>query len=300
MRARASGPRIISVSGLTLLIAIAGIVVMRSQLLAAPVSWTKVWAADFSGPAGSAVDPAQWTYQTGGGGFGNGQIETMTNSTRNVYVNGSDELDITALLQGGMWTSGRIRSVAAFSPPAGGEIEVTASIRQPDPTNGLGYWPAFWLLGEGTWPAHGEIDILEDVNELDDYSGSFHCGNLYQHNADGTLGPCHEYTGFSSHLRPCNLCQDGFHTYAVIIDRSDPYFEQIRWYLDGREFFAVAEPEVGAAAWNEAIDHGFRIILDLAMGGAYPHAACHCSTPDGATAPGGTLRVRDLAVYRAG
>jgi len=62
----------------------------------------------------------------------------------------------------------------------------------------------------------------------------------------------------------------------------------------------VAEPEVGAAAWNEAIDHGFRIILDLAMGGAYPHAACHCSTPDGATAPGGTLRVRDLAVYRAG
>jgi beta-glucanase (GH16 family) len=288
------------VSGLILLIALAGIVVTRSQLMAAPVSWTKVWAANFSGPAGSAVDQQQWTYATGNGGYGNKEVENMTSSPQNVYVNGSDELDITALLQGGTWTSGRIKSTAAFTPPAVGEMEVTASIWQPDPANGLGYWPAFWLLGQGGWPSHGAIDILEDVNALPAHSAALHCGNLSQRNADGTLGPCHEYVGFTSHLLSCGNCLDGFHTYSVIIDRRNPFDQQIRWYLDGREFFGAAEPEVGAATWAEAINHGFSIIFDLAMGGSYPNATCHCSTPNSVTSSGGTMRIRDVAVYQTG
>ncbi|KAL8822241.1 MAG: hypothetical protein Q9191_007019 [Dirinaria sp. TL-2023a] len=39
---------------------------------------------------------------------------------------------------------------------------------------GCGTWPAFWLLGSGTWPMNGEIDILEGVNEANNNSITLH------------------------------------------------------------------------------------------------------------------------------
>ena len=103
----------------------------------------------------------------------------MTDSPSNVHLDGYGNLDITALGHGQSWTSGRIQTTSSdFEAPAGGEMAVTASIRQPDPAVGMGYWPAFWMLGPGDWPGTGEIDILEDVNALNMQSGAFHCGNL--------------------------------------------------------------------------------------------------------------------------
>lgn len=261
-----------------------------------PVHWSVAWKADFAGAYRSAPDARYWKYDTGYGVFGNGEIETMTTSPGNVYVDGRGDLDITAVGQGTSWSSGRVQTTRLFAAPAGGEMKVTASIMQPDPQSGLGYWPAFWMLGTGTWPAHGEIDIMEDVNALSRHSGTLHCGNLAHRNTDGTLGPCDEYTGLSSGLRPCPGCQAGYHVYSVVIDRRQRGNEQIRWYLDGREFYSVSEPQVGAAAWTEAVDHGFSIILDVAMGGTYPDVQCRCSAPDGATTAGGTMSVRSIEV----
>ncbi|MBO0878900.1 MAG: family 16 glycosylhydrolase [Mycobacterium sp.] len=260
--------------------------------------WTKVWTDTFNGGAGSGVDTSVWKYNVGTGVFGTGEIETMTNSTSNVHLDGHGDLEITALGHGQSWTSGRIQTISSgFGAPAGGEMAVTASIRQPNPAAGLGYWPAFWMLGPGDWPGTGEIDILEDVNALNEQSGTFHCGNLDQPNPDGTLGPCHEFTGLSSGLRTCPGCQTGFHTYTVIVDRTDPTAEQIRWYIDGRQFFRVNQDQVDQATWTAAVHHGYSIIFDLAMGGGFPNGVCQCSSPSDQTTSGGTMTVRYVSVY---
>ena len=149
-----------------------------------PSGWSTVFSDDFSGASGSGID-SQWMYDTGpGSSFGTGEIETMTNSTSNVHQDGNGNLDITALGSGSSWTSGRVQTTSAnVGAPAGGELEVTASIQQP--TGGLGYWPAFWMLGPGQWPENGEIDIMEDVNSLSEVSGTVHCGT-------DPGGPCNE------------------------------------------------------------------------------------------------------------
>src|SRR6266700_6302315 len=102
-----------------------------------PSGWTTQFSDDFNGSSGSGAD-SQWQYDTGpGSNFGTGEIETMTNSTSNVHLDGNGNLDITALGSGSSWTSGRVQTTSAnVGAPAGGELEVTASIQQP--SGGLG------------------------------------------------------------------------------------------------------------------------------------------------------------------
>ena len=143
----------------------------------------------------------------------------------------------------------------------------------------------------------GEIDILEDVNALSQHPATLHCGNLTDANPDGTLGPCHEFTGLSSGLRPCPGCQKGFHAYTAVVDRRHAGHEQIRWYLDGRRYFQVDQAQVGEPAWSAGVHHGYSIIFDLAIGGGYPDGVCGCTTPTDQTTSGATMTVRSVAVY---
>lgn len=256
---------------------------------APPSGWSTVFSDDFNGSAGSGID-SQWMYDTGpGSSFGTGEIETMTNSTSNVHLDGNGNLDITALGSGSSWTSGRVQTTSAnVGAPAGGELEVTASIEQP--SGGLGYWPAFWMLGPGQWPENGEIDIMEDVNSLSELSGTVHCGT-------DPGGPCNEPNGIGSGLVSCGGCQSGYHTYSMILNRTNTADESITFYLDGNQYYSVSESQVGTSTWQAAFDHNLSIILDLAMGGGYPNGVCNCTTPTSSTASGGTMSVDYVAAY---
>ncbi|BCL80088.1 family 16 glycosylhydrolase [Ktedonobacteria bacterium brp13] len=265
----------------------------------AAAAWTQIFSDEFNGPAGTGVNTANWLYDTGTG-FGTGEIETMTNSTNNVYQDGAGHLVIKAIRDAsGNWTSGRIETQRSdFGVPAGGILAMEASIQQPNVSGaaGEGYWPAFWSLGapyrvDHSWPKDGEIDTLEDVNGLSSVYGTLHCGV-----APG--GPCNEYSGIGSGKRACSGCQTGFHTYRVEVDRSvSP--EQIRWYLDGVNYFTVSANQVDATTWANAVDHAFFIIFDLAMGGGFPNGVAGHNTPTAATASGASMLVDYVRVYTA-
>jgi hypothetical protein len=278
-----------------------------------PSGWTTAFSDGFTGAAGSGVD-SSWTYDQGtqysGTGctanWGTNEVETNTNSTANVSEDGSGDLNITPVDSGGSWTSGRIETVADnFEAPAGGEMEVTASIKQPNPGSGLGYWPAFWMLGAGFrasgagtsgtmdcsgWPSIGEVDIMEDVNASSEVAGTLHCGV-------DPGGPCNETDGLGSGLTACSGCQTGFNTYSVIVNRTDTSNESMTWYLNGTAYFTATESQVGTATWQAAVDHGFFLILNNAIGGAFPNGVCNCTTPTSSTSSGAAMSVSDVAVY---
>ncbi|MBV9711208.1 MAG: family 16 glycosylhydrolase, partial [Ktedonobacteraceae bacterium] len=196
------------------------------------------------------------------------------------------------------WTSGRIESQRSdFAAPVGGELAVQASIQQPNVSGAAaaGYWPAFWMLGapfrvDHNWPQDGEIDIMEDINGLSSVFGTLHCGV-------DPGGPCNEPTGIGSGQRACPGCQTGFHTYRVEVDRSASP-EQVRWYLDGVNYFTVNANQVDATTWANAVDHGFFIIFDLAMGGGFP--AAFGGGPTSATQPGVPMVVDNVQVFTSG
>jgi beta-glucanase (GH16 family) len=280
--------------------AVAGPAPAQAVIPSAPAGFSLTWSDDFSGAAGTAVPSSSWKYDTGpGSSFGTGEIETMTNSTANVYSDGAGHLVLKALHTGtdpgSGWTSGRIETQAAtFGAPAGGVVRMEASIQQPNlsTANGAGYWPAFWMLGSalrsGTaWPGVGEVDILEDINSRSSVFGTLHCGT-------NPGGPCNESTGIGSGEHACPGCQTGYHDYAVEIDRSTSP-EQIRWYLDGALYFTVKANQVDATTWTNAVDHPFFIIFDLAMGGGFP--AAFGGGPNSATASGGAMNIDWVAVY---
>ena len=253
--------------------------------------WTTVFDDNFAGPAQTAPNLYNWTYDTGPGyDFGGGQVETMTNSPQNVSLDGHGHLDITASDADGAWTSGRIQTAPDVGAPPGGELEVTASIEQPDPADGAGYWPAFWLLGPGQWPENGEIDILESVDALSQNGSAVHCGT-------DPGGPCNEPSGIGSGLKACTGCQTGYHTYTMVLNRTNPADESITFYLDGAQYFTVDESQIGSSAWAAAYDHNMSVILDLAVGGSYPDDLCDCSSPTPTTTSGGAMSVAYVAAY---
>ncbi|MFL6077993.1 MAG: discoidin domain-containing protein [Mycobacteriales bacterium] len=266
-----------------------------------PPDWTTIWSDNFAGTAGTSPSSANWIMDTGtsapGGpaNWGTGEVETMSNSTANVSVDGHNHLDITALRDGnGNWTSGRLETQRSdFAAPAGGMLKISAAIKQPDPAVATGYWPAFWTLGAGargggSWPAVGETDVMENVNGHEQTSSGLHCG-IAPH------GPCNEFSGRGSGLRTCTGCLTDYHTYAEIIDRSVSD-EQIRWYVDDQLTWSVSESQVGVTTWQAAVDHGFFIMLDLAIGGSWPNADCGCASPNAATTSGGILSVGAVTV----
>jgi beta-glucanase (GH16 family) len=280
----------------------------RAALPPTPSGWSLVWSDDFTGGANTLPSSSNWIIDTGtqypGGpaNWGTGEIQTYTNSTSNLRQDGNGNLVITPLRSGsGQWTSARIETVRSnFKPPAGGELRIEGRIQMPNITGAgaAGYWPAFWALGAPyrgqywNWPAIGEFDIMENVNGINSVWGVLHCGV-------NPGGPCNETTGIgASRACPGSSCQSAFHTYRFEWDTNP---QQLRWYVDGQLYHTVSQSQVGEPHWTNMTSHaGYFILLNVAMGGAFPNAVPGGQTPTAATVPGVPMLVDYVAVYQTG
>src|SRR5689334_2720597 len=85
---------------LTLTTALVGAALVSANDAVAPragaATAAQTWSDEFDGPAGRGPDAAKWTLETGGGGFGNHELEYYTNSTSNASLDGQGHLVITA------------------------------------------------------------------------------------------------------------------------------------------------------------------------------------------------------------
>jgi beta-glucanase (GH16 family) len=221
--------------------------------------WVLTWNDEFDGRDGSAPDPNKWTAETGGGGWGNDELEYYTARRKNSRVE-SGNLVIEALQEkftgpDGVtrdYTSARLKTEKLFAQRYG---KFEARIRIP---SGRGVWPAFWLLGDNIstvgWPACGEIDILENVgSEPTRIIGSLH--------GPGFSG------GHSLHalfVLSSGILADDFHVFAV---EWEP--QEIRFYVDGHLYEKRTPADLPPGSrW--VFDHPFFVILNVAVGGNWP------------------------------
>ena len=142
-----------------------------------------VFSDEFNGTG--AVDSNNWFHQTqfiAGNSWANGELQHYTNRQTNSYQsNGS--LNLVAKKESftdqgvtKQYTSARLNSKFAFKY---GKVEVRAKL----PT-GVGTWPAIWMLGKNifepggfwsssygtvSWPACGEVDIMEHWGSNQNY-----------------------------------------------------------------------------------------------------------------------------------
>ncbi|NND53151.1 MAG: family 16 glycosylhydrolase [Flavobacteriaceae bacterium] len=211
----------------------------------APNSEILVWEDNFD--VDGAPDPANWTYDIGTGtnGWGNNEEQYYTDAATNVIVE-DGLLKITARAEsfmGSNYTSARLKSEDLFEFQYG-RVEIRAKL--PD---GGGTWPALWMLGanhpEVSWPASGEMDIME------------HVGN----NPNVILGTVHwDGGGFPASFGETTTISNAtseFHVYSMEWDE-----DSILISVDDDTYFSFGFDDTFPFAQQE-----FFFLLNIAMGG---------------------------------
>jgi beta-glucanase (GH16 family) len=224
-----------------------------------------VWSDEFN--TAGAIDDSKWFHQTQlppgqNGSWFNGELQHYTNRDANSFVfDGS--LNIVAIKenftdqgQTKEYTSARLNSKFAFTY---GRVDVRAKLPFGD-----GTWPAIWTLGKNTnedgaywdnegfgitsWPASGEIDIMEHgLGATNHVSSALH--------TPSSFGNTLNVQSFV-----LNDVANDYHIYSV---NWSP--DQITFLIDGVGFYTY-NPEIkNIETWPFFEDQ--YLLLNIAMGG---------------------------------
>jgi beta-glucanase (GH16 family) len=205
-----------------------------------------LWEDNFTG---SSVDGSKWTFETGGGGWGNNELQNYTAGTNAKVENGRLIIEARRESSGGReYSSSRMISKGK-GDFLYGRVEVRAKLPK-----GRGTWPAIWMLSTdntyGNWPASGEIDIMEHVGyDPGKVHFSIH-SSAYNHTRNTQKTASKMVAG----------ALDDFHLY-----RCDwtPY--AVRGYIDGVQYFEFVNENKGFSTWP--FDKKFFMIMNIAVGG---------------------------------
>jgi len=229
---------------------------------------------------GGELDSRLWTYEQGGGGYGNHELQNYTSRTRNVRVTDS-HLVIEAHKESfgeNLFTSGKIISKNKFSFQYG-KVEIRAKLPE-----GQGIWPAFWMLPENMdkyegWPSCGEIDIMELIgHEPDSVYGTLH------------YGIPHTYTSGKYTLPEGRTFSGEFNIFSLEWAEGE-----MVWSVNDQEYFRMSDwfgvtPQ-GEMPFPAPFNEPFYLQINLAVGGDWP------GYPDPTTVFPQQLRVDYIKVY---
>ena len=252
-----------------------------------PPAWQDNFGKAVTGS--TAPNPSNWTYETGGGGWGNHELETYCaygSSTPpcdpqhpNAFIGPDGYLHITARKNAaGQITSARLVSKHMQSFQYG---RIEARIRIPA---GEGVWPAFWMLGENIdtvrWPACGELDIMENIGKE---PGTIH-GSVHGTGFTGAI------LGLPDELPDGQTFAAAFHNYGMTWSP-----KRIEYYVDDlSKPYAVFTPANLPAAAKWPFDDGkYFLLLNLAIGGDWP------GPPDAATVFPAEMIVQYVKVWQS-
>jgi len=235
-------------------------------------SMRPIWSDEFNAAALNASD---WNYELGDGcdrgicGWGNDELQRYTDNDQNILLE-DGRLIITARESVGNYTSARITTQDKQEIQFG-RIDIRARLPK-----GQGIWPALWMLGANidqvSWPACGEIDIMELVgHEPDKVHGTVHYDNGGYKSESGS------YSLSSGDF------SDKYHVFTLVWDR-----DEITWYVDNQQLDNFRKTGSGTYPFNSP----FFFIFNVAVGGRWP------GDPDETTVFPQAMEVDYIRVFR--
>ena len=214
----------------------------------APEGYQLVWQDEFD--EGTELNSVDWTHEVQSDHWVNNELQNYVNRKSpkgNLVTEVNDgTLKIHCFKEDGKVYSGRVYAHVKEGWLYG---YIEASIKLP---KGKGTWPAFWMMPVNfrSWPADGEIDIMEEVGYHPNYVSSSLHANAHVH-SNGTQ---------VTHEMYCKGAEGEFHTYAI-----EWTAQNITTYVDGKQQLSYDNRGLGRDDWP--YNDPFYVIFNLAWGG---------------------------------
>ncbi len=215
--------------------------------------YTLVWNDEFSG---SSINTNNWNFETGGGGWGNNELEYYTNSTNNAYLsNGNLIIEARKETVGSNnYTSARMttQNKKTFQY---GRIDIRAKLPVAQ-----GLWPALWMLGVNiptvNWPTCGETDIMELVGSAPQKV----VGSIHWAQSNGSSGTVNNSYSLSS-----GDFSQQFHVFSLIWKQN-----YVQILVDGVAYMTATNTSISSGTWP--FNAASFLIFNVAVGGDWPGA----------------------------